>query len=98
MIRGLVIGKFMPVHKGHIALINFAAAQCDELIVSMSYTDNDPISFQLRFNWLQEIFADQLNIQPHLIKDDFDNELLPLNERTKINKKNKLNKKINLNN
>jgi len=84
MIRGLVIGKFMPVHKGHIALINFAAAQCDELIVSMSYTDNDPVSFQLRFNWLQEIFADQLNIQPHLIKDDFDNELLPLNERTKI--------------
>jgi HTH-type transcriptional repressor of NAD biosynthesis genes len=34
MIRGLVIGKFMPVHNGHIALINFAASQCDELIVS----------------------------------------------------------------
>lgn len=84
MIRGLVIGKFMPVHKGHIALINFAASRCDELIVSMSYTDDDTISFQLRFNWLQEIFADQPNIQPHLIKDDFDNELLPLNERTKI--------------
>mgnify|MGYP003834889701 CR=1 FL=1 len=33
MKRGLVIGKFMLVHKGHIALINFAASQCDELIV-----------------------------------------------------------------
>ena len=84
MIRGLVIGKFMPVHKGHIALINFAASQCNELIVSMSYTDNDPINFQFRFNWLKEIFADQPNIKPHLIKDDFDNELLSLHERTKL--------------
>ena len=54
MIRGLVIGKFMPVYKGHIALIHFAASQCDELIVSMSYTHNDPINFQWRFNWLQK--------------------------------------------
>ncbi len=84
MIRGLVIGKFMPIHKGHIALINFAASQCNELILSMSYTDDDPIDFKLRFKWVQEIFADQPNIKPHLIKDDFDNELLPLQERTKL--------------
>ena len=84
MIRGLVIGKFMPVHNGHIALINFAASQCDELIVSMSYTDYDTINFQLRFNWVKEIFADQPGIKPHLIKDDFDNELLPLRERTRL--------------
>ncbi|MCC6288802.1 MAG: adenylyltransferase/cytidyltransferase family protein [Chitinophagaceae bacterium] len=51
MKRGLVIGEFMPLHKGHITLIEFATAQCDELIISMSYTDADAIDPQLRFAW-----------------------------------------------
>ncbi|MDN3585587.1 AAA family ATPase [Pedobacter aquatilis] len=84
MKRGLVIGKFMPIHNGHVALINFAAAQCDELIVSMSYTPSDPINAELRFNWIKEIFKTQPNIKPALIADDFDNDNLALEERTKI--------------
>jgi HTH-type transcriptional repressor of NAD biosynthesis genes len=84
MIRGLVIGKFMPIHKGHIALINFAADQCDELIVSMSYTDKDPIPPQLRFSWLCETFKERPSIKPFMVKDDFDNEYLPLIHRTRI--------------
>jgi len=83
MQRGLVIGKFMPIHEGHIALINFAASQCDELIVSMSYTDQDPIAEDLRFSWIVEIFKDHFAIKPAMIRDDFDNEGLPLPERTK---------------
>lgn len=84
MIRGLVIGKFMPLHKGHIALINFAARHCDELIVSMSYTDADPIDSNLHFSWIKAQFHADLKIKPHLIKDDFDNETLPLEDRTRI--------------
>ena len=84
MKRGLVIGKFMPLHKGHIALISFAASQCDELIVSMSYTDTDPIEPQLRFCWLKEQFNSNPAILPHIIKDDFDDERLPLTERTAL--------------
>lgn len=84
MIRGLVIGKFMPIHQGHIALINFAASQCDEVIVSMSYTPADVIDAELRFGWIKEIFKDQSNIIPAIIEDNFDNEQLPLLERTKI--------------
>jgi len=83
MKRGLVIGKFLPIHDGHIALINFAASQCDELIVSMSYTDQDPIAADLRFSWIKEIFKDRPAIKPAMIRDDFDNEKLPLLERTK---------------
>jgi HTH-type transcriptional regulator, transcriptional repressor of NAD biosynthesis genes len=83
MKRGLVIGKFLPIHNGHIALINFAASQCDEVIVSMSYTDQDPISADLRFSWINEIFKDRPTIKPAMIRDDFDNEQLPLPERTK---------------
>ncbi|MBG9376899.1 AAA family ATPase [Panacibacter sp. DH6] len=84
MKRGLVIGKFMPLHHGHIALINYAAERCDELIVSMSYTHYDAINPQLRFSWLQHIFSSNLFIKCYLIKDDFDNENLPLYERTKL--------------
>jgi len=84
MKRGLVIGKFMPVHNGHIALINFAASHCNELIVSMSYTPGDKIDPYLRFEWIKEIFKDQPNIKPAIIPDDFDDENLALNERTNI--------------
>ncbi|WP_316825659.1 AAA family ATPase [Pedobacter miscanthi] len=84
MKRGLVIGKFMPIHKGHIALINFAATHCDELIVSMSFTPEDKIDPVLRFKWIREIFKDQPGIKPAIITDDFDDENLPLNERTNI--------------
>lgn len=84
MKRGLVIGKFMPIHLGHIALIKFAASMCDELIVSMSYTPHDPIPANLRFNWLTEIFNDHPVVKPFLVEDDFDTENLPLTERTRI--------------
>jgi HTH-type transcriptional regulator, transcriptional repressor of NAD biosynthesis genes len=82
--RGLVIGKFMPVHAGHVALIDFAAAHCDEVIVSMSYTPSDPIPFQKRFDWLKEIFRDKPNIRIEIILDDFDHPQLPSEQRTKI--------------
>jgi HTH-type transcriptional repressor of NAD biosynthesis genes len=84
MKRGLVIGKFMPIHAGHIALIEFAKSQCDELIVSMSYTLRDSIDPQKRFAWIKEIFKNDSNIIPEISVDDFDDESLPLNERTKI--------------
>lgn len=82
--RGLVIGKFMPIHNGHIALINFSLTHCDELIVSMSYTLEDKIDSALRFNWIKEIFKYEPRIKPAMILDDFDHEELPLNGRTKI--------------
>ena len=83
MTRALVIGKFMPIHNGHLALIEFAAAQADEVIVSMSYTESDPIDPMLRLGWIKEIFSSNPNIIPAIIKDDFDDESLPLQERTK---------------
>jgi HTH-type transcriptional regulator, transcriptional repressor of NAD biosynthesis genes len=84
MKRGLVIGKFLPPHKGHIALIEFAARQCEELIVSMSFTKNDAIPAYLRLSWLKEIFEDSPHIKPEMVEDNFDDETLPLVERTRI--------------
>ncbi len=84
MKRGLVIGKFLPVHNGHIALINFAAQHCDELIVSLSYTTKDSIDPELRLQWLIEIFSGNKKIVIQSLEDNFDNENLPLPDRTKI--------------
>lgn len=84
MKRGLVIGKFMPIHAGHVALIRFARQHCDELIVSMTYTLLDPINEQLRFQWIKEIFKDDPKIVAEISMDDFDNERLPMEERIKI--------------
>lgn len=81
--KGLVFGKFMPIHNGHLALINFAAAQCETLIVSMSYTINDPISPKLRYEWLEKIFENTPNITLAFVLDDFNDEGLSLFEATK---------------
>lgn len=84
MIRGLVIGKFDPVHAGHLALIRFASSQCHELVVSMSYTGNDSFPPEQRYAWLSLELSDVKNMELRMIKDDFDNPALPLPERTII--------------
>ncbi|MEK6782067.1 MAG: multifunctional transcriptional regulator/nicotinamide-nucleotide adenylyltransferase/ribosylnicotinamide kinase NadR [Bacteroidota bacterium] len=81
---GLVIGKFMPIHIGHIALINFALLECDNVIVSMSIANNDPINPDLRLRWIKEIFKGSSKISIHSVRDDFDREELPWSERIKI--------------
>ena len=82
--KALVFGKFMSIHKGHLALINFAKSQSESLIVSMSYTPNDPIDPQLRFNWLRQLFDNQSNIELAFELDDFNDDGLPLFEATKL--------------
>jgi HTH-type transcriptional repressor of NAD biosynthesis genes len=78
MKRGLIIGKFLPIHTGHLALIDFAASQCNELIVSMSYTLADPIDWQLRYEWLKELVKNKPGVKAEVSLDDFDDESLPL--------------------
>lgn len=74
----------MPVHKGHLALIDFALSKCDQLIVSMSYTENDPIDGGERYEWLNSIYRNSVQVIVEMVVDDFDNESLPLHERTQI--------------
>jgi HTH-type transcriptional regulator, transcriptional repressor of NAD biosynthesis genes len=81
--RGLVIGKFLPPHNGHVAMINFAKHHCDEVIVSMSYTDHDVIPYNKRIEWLTKLFENDQTIKIHKIVDDFDDPNLALNARTK---------------
>ncbi|MFT5432749.1 MAG: HTH-type transcriptional repressor of NAD biosynthesis genes [Myxococcota bacterium] len=54
-ICGMVLGKFMPPHAGHLHLIDFANAWCDELTVVVGTLKDEPIAGALRFEWIREL-------------------------------------------
>lgn len=53
-IKGFLLGKFMPVHQGHIHLIETAAAQVQQLTVLMCSIKSEPIPGGLRYAWLRQ--------------------------------------------
>lgn len=61
--HGLVLGKFMPPHNGHLDLINTAAKQCEKVFVMVCTLKNEPINGILRANWLKNIYSDNENIE-----------------------------------
>lgn len=68
MIRGFIIGKFYPLHTGHIGLIEFAGQHCDELIVLVCASDKETITGSVRLLWLQQSFIDNAKIKPELFQ------------------------------
>lgn len=83
MIRGVVIGKFLPPHQGHLALIEFGAKRCDELIVSVSAGEGYTIPAPLRVQWLTQLVAQWPHVKVLPLIDNFDDPSLPWHERTK---------------
>ena len=75
MKRGLVFGKFMPLHHGHLALIDFALRNCDILFVVICYSDKEPIPGEIRLQWLNQ----ELNKEPRVVPIPFfyDEDELP---------------------
>jgi HTH-type transcriptional repressor of NAD biosynthesis genes len=69
--QGLVIGKFMPLHKGHKELIEFAASYCDQLVVLLGALPEEPIPGMLRYRWLWETFRNN----PKIVIDYTDERL-----------------------
>ncbi len=52
---GVVIGKFLPPHRGHRHLIETAVSRCRRVIVIVCGKPTDPIPGELRTEWLREI-------------------------------------------
>jgi NadR type nicotinamide-nucleotide adenylyltransferase len=52
---GLVIGKFLPPHRGHLHLIATAAAAVDRLTVLLFSKAAEPIPGELRAAWMREL-------------------------------------------
>jgi HTH-type transcriptional repressor of NAD biosynthesis genes len=52
---GLVLGKFLPPHAGHLALIEFASRMVDQLTVVVGTLAREPIDGALRHRWMREL-------------------------------------------
>jgi NadR type nicotinamide-nucleotide adenylyltransferase len=52
---GLVIGKFLPPHRGHRFLIETALSRCERVVVIICGKPQDPIPAELRESWLREM-------------------------------------------
>jgi NadR type nicotinamide-nucleotide adenylyltransferase len=58
MRRGFLLGKFMPPHAGHMALIHAARALVDELTVLVCWLPDDPIPGETRLAWMRALAPD----------------------------------------
>ncbi len=63
MTKGLILGKFYPLHLGHLGLIQFAAKRCDKLIVLLCASDKETIEGAIRLQWLEEMCRDNPKIE-----------------------------------
>lgn len=56
---GLVLGKFMPLHRGHMHLVEFAQNYVEDLTVVVGTLADEPIDGGLRYQWMKAMY-------PHL--------------------------------
>lgn len=75
MKKGLVFGKFMPLHHGHFALINFALQHCDHLFIILCYTEKEPIEGAIRNRCLHGSFDTNSTIT--IVSFQYDESVLP---------------------
>jgi HTH-type transcriptional regulator, transcriptional repressor of NAD biosynthesis genes len=61
--KGFVFGKFYPLHKGHLAMIQFAKCHCKELVVLVCCSDQEIIASEIRVNWLREELENDKTIE-----------------------------------
>lgn len=59
---GLVIGKFLPPHKGHQYLIDMASNYCDNVNVLVGSLEREPIPGKVRYEALKKFYASNSNI------------------------------------
>lgn len=68
--HGLVIGKFAPLHRGHLLVIDRALAQCERLSVWLySRPDFPSMPSPLRRGWVRELYPARLYPQLELLPD-----------------------------
>jgi len=63
MIKAFVFGKFLPFHKGHEAMINFALTKCDFLTVLICCSDKENIPDFVRKTWIDKTFINEKKIE-----------------------------------
>jgi HTH-type transcriptional regulator, transcriptional repressor of NAD biosynthesis genes len=65
MRRGLVFGKFLPLHRGHQLMIETALSQVDDLTIVVydsARPDAERMPMELRLSWLRALYPQAENI------------------------------------
>lgn len=70
--RGLVVGRFQPFHKGHLAVIREVLKQCDDLILVIgsaeeSHTEKNPFTAGERYQMIISSLTDAERARVHVI-------------------------------
>ena len=63
MVKAFVFGKFLPFHKGHEAMVQFALTKCDFLTVLICCSDQENIPDVVREKWINETFQQYQNME-----------------------------------
>jgi HTH-type transcriptional repressor of NAD biosynthesis genes len=63
MTKAFVFGKFLPFHKGHEAMINFALNKCDFLTVLVCCSDKENIPGTIRSSWIDKAFENEKKVE-----------------------------------
>ena len=63
MTKAFVFGKFLPFHKGHEAMINFALTKCDFLTVLICCSDKENMPDFVRKSWIEKTFLNENRIE-----------------------------------
>jgi NadR type nicotinamide-nucleotide adenylyltransferase len=58
MSTGMLLGKFLPPHQGHVYLAEFARNYVDDLAIIVCSIEREPIPGEIRFQWMREMFPD----------------------------------------
>lgn len=66
-VHGMLLGKFLPPHYGHVYLADFAQNYVDHLTIVVGTIPSEPIPGDLRYQWMKELFP-HANVV-HLDKD-----------------------------
>lgn len=87
MVKAFIFGKFLPFHKGHEAMINFALTQCDLLSILVCCSDKESIDPETRKNWITETFESSQHIEVKVFnysEDDLPNTSVSSSEVSRL--------------
>ncbi|MCF6273381.1 MAG: AAA family ATPase [Rhodobacteraceae bacterium] len=54
--NGVILGRFMPPHEGHVALVRTATYLVDRLTIILACAHDDPIPADVRRGWMEALF------------------------------------------
>lgn len=75
MRKAFLIGKFLPFHNGHKAMILFALEHCDFLTVLVCCSDKENIEGNIRQKWITDTFSEMQKMEVQVF--DYQEDMLP---------------------